>query len=58
MKTLEFTIKDIEQLVKQGDAEYMNKDKVLVRIHQNLYRREDDCYYNVEQRIRMGLWLK
>ena len=46
---LKFTKKQIEELVKQGDANYMNKDKVLVAIYQNLYKLNGDYYYNVQQ---------
>ena len=54
MLELKFKIVEIEQLIKQGDGEYMNtSDKELVKIYQNLYRKEDGYYYNVQQRLKM-----
>jgi len=54
MLELKFKIVEIEQLINQGDAEYMNtSDKELVRIYQNLYRKEEGYYYNIEQRLKM-----
>jgi len=49
---LKFTIEEMEQLIRQDDAEYMNPDKKLVRIYQNLYRKEGEYYYNVEQKLK------
>jgi len=54
MLELKFKIVEIEQLIKQGDVEYMNSsDKELVKIYQNLYRKEEGDYYNVQQRLKM-----
>jgi len=49
---LKFTRKQIEKLVEQGDADYLNEDKELVAVYQNLYKLEKDYYYNVQQRER------
>ena len=54
MLELKFKIVEIEQLIKQGDVEYMNSsNKELVKIYQNLYRKEGGYYYNVQQRLKM-----
>ena len=42
----------MEQLIKQDDAEFMDSKKELARIYQNLYRKDGECYYNVEQRLK------
>ncbi|MCK4552780.1 hypothetical protein KAT80_01075 [Candidatus Pacearchaeota archaeon] len=53
MFELKFTINEIEQLIKQGDAEFMDSNKELVSIYQNLYRKDGELYYNVEQRLKI-----
>ena len=53
MLELKFTINEMGQLIKQGDAEYLDSNKELVRIYQNLYRKEREIYYNVEQRLKI-----
>ncbi len=52
MFELKFTINEMEQLIKQDDAEFMDSKKELPRIYQNLYRKDGECYYNVEQRLK------
>ena len=52
MFKLKFTINEMEQLIKQGDAEFMDDNEKLARIYQNLYRRSGECYYNVEQKLK------
>lgn len=52
MFKLKFTINEMEQLIKQGDAEFMNDNKKLARIYQNLYRKDGECYYNIEQKLK------
>lgn len=53
MLELKFTINEMEQLMKQGDAKYMNIDKVLIVVYNNLYRKDGNHYYNVEQRLKI-----
>ena len=52
MLELKFTIKEIEELVEQGDANYLDEKNELVRIYQNLYRINGDYYYNVQQKSK------
>ena len=52
MFELKFTVSEMKQLIKQGDAEYMNPNKELVRVYQNLYGKEGGYYFNVEQRLK------
>ena len=52
MLELKFTLDEMEQLIEQGDAEYMNPDKVIITVYNNLYRKDGELYYNVEQRLK------
>ncbi len=56
MLELKFDAEQIKQLVKQRDAEYLNReDDSMVAISQVLYiRREDGYYYNALQEARVA----
>ena len=55
MIKLEFTVEQMNELVNQGDASWMNGKRdnfQLAFIGGELYKKEDNIYYNVSQRIR------
>jgi len=54
MIKLEFTVKQMYELIKQQDATWINSgSEDLSVVGHNLYKREGDVYYNVCQRIRI-----
>lgn len=53
MIELKFIEKEMKELILQGDARRLNKDEILVAIHNNLYEKKGDYYYNSIQMRRI-----
>jgi len=50
---IEFTLEQMGLLLKQGDAEFLNRDDdSVIVMYGNLYNKEGERYYHSQQRIK------